>query len=88
MKKITHLAVDDGTNFLELLEELIVGGLCRQVANENTSLLVELSFLLVVSPLEGRVSGRRLVNDRSRIAHWKQKSAKNKSKSRENPFAM
>lgn len=45
------LAVDDGADLLESVEEFIIGGLHRQVANENTSLLVELSFLFAVAPL-------------------------------------
>jgi len=44
-----HLAVDDRSGLLELLKEIIVGDVRRQVADEDTRCFAKLSFCLDVA---------------------------------------
>jgi len=52
----THLTIDDRSCFLELLEEIIVGDIRRQVTNEAACCLAKLSLGLDVSPSKGLIA--------------------------------
>ena len=53
---VSYLAVDDRSGLLELLKEIIVGDVRRQVADEDTRCFAKLSFCLDVAPSKGLVT--------------------------------
>ena len=56
---------------MELLEQVIVIDIRGQVANEATRGLAKLSLRLDVASSERLVTVRRLIDNSSRIAHYK-----------------
>lgn len=63
-----HLAVDDRSGLLELLKEVVVSDISRQVADEDTCCFAKLSLRFDVAPSKGLVTIRGPVNYCSRIA--------------------
>ena len=75
-KVSTHLTIDDGAHFLELLEEIVIGDVLGQISNKAARCLTEMSLSLHVSSSEWLVAVRRLIDDCSRIAHCDHRGAR------------